>query len=40
MGERRKASLKTIIESMALPPPQESEWLARLAKVTLVDDLY
>lgn len=40
MGERRKASLKTIIESMALQPPQESEWLARLAKVTLVDDLY
>jgi hypothetical protein len=38
MGQRRKASLKTIIESMALPPPQQSEWLARLAKVTLDND--
>jgi hypothetical protein len=35
MREQRKASLKTIIESMALPPAQQSEWLARLDKVTL-----
>ena len=40
MGERRKASLKTIIESMALPPPQQREWLAQLAKVTLDNDRY
>ena len=25
---------------MALPPPQQSEWLARLARVTLDNDPY
>jgi hypothetical protein len=40
MQEQRKASLKKIIESMGLPPAQESEWLARLNKVTLDNDLH
>jgi hypothetical protein len=35
MESGRKANLKTIIESMALPSQQEGDWLARLARVTM-----